>query len=528
MSPPPTLVTALLNPAPYDHEVVQPPQLLETHISWVILTGPYAYKIKKPVNFGFLDFSTLAKRQENCLAELRLNRRLAPQLYLEVVSWHGTPDNPTLRGTGPVIEYAVKMRQFDPQQQLDRLLVHHQLSTSHIDALASEIAHFHAACAVAPLASPYGDLHSTTLPVADNFAQIRHYLSAAADLATLTALEQWSDHFIATHAPLFEQRKQGGFIRECHGDLHLRNITLIEERPVIFDCIEFSDALRWIDTINDMAFLIMDLRVHQRGDLAQRFLNGYLEQTGDYAGIRLLPFYLVYRALVRCKIALIEREQQGNPAEAHTHHYRQYLRLAQQFITPVAPVLMVMHGLSGSGKSVVSQLIAQHSKTIRVRSDVERKRLYGAAPYERPTALQQKSLYASSASQRTYARLVELAEIVLTHGYHAIVDATFLKLEQRILFQQLAKRLGCEFIILHLDTPIPLLKQRLVARQQQNSDPSDATLAVLEQQLQQGEALTSSEKEHTITLNTAHASGLALLPESLHKTLCIALYIPDK
>ncbi|MBT8134529.1 MAG: phosphotransferase, partial [Gammaproteobacteria bacterium] len=267
----------------YDHPVSQL-DLIETHISWVILTGDFAYKIKKPVDFGFLDFSTLDKRYDCCQQELHLNRRLAPVIYLDIVNITGSSEEPHISASGEAFEYAIKMAQFPQSAQLDNMLAAGDLSAEHIDAFAQMAADFHQSIDVADRSVVYGDNDTVHQPVAENFIQIEEHIDTTAYSLALEHLRQWSQTEFKRLAKDISQRKDNGFIRECHGDMHLRNMIWLNDQPMAFDCIEFNAALRWIDVISEVAFLVMDLQDRQQYRLANRFLNSYLEITGDYAG----------------------------------------------------------------------------------------------------------------------------------------------------------------------------------------------------------------------------------------------------
>jgi len=318
------MLDALRNPRCYPHPVARI-DILETHISWVILTGSCAYKIKKPVNLGFLDFTTLASRRHYCDEEVRLNRRLAPDLYLETVAITGSPQRPVIGGSGPGIEYAVKMREFPQSALLDSALALGEVGTATIQALAHKIAAFHAA--LTPAAATADAAAAAALaPALDNFRRMLPLLDAPADIAVLQAVRDWTQREHQARSLQFAQRGPAGRVRECHGDLHLGNIALIDGAATPFDCIEFNPALRWMDVISEVAFPMMDLEAHGRRDLAYVFLDSYLEASGDYAGVAVLPFYLVYRAVVRAKIGLIRAGQQATagqrdprPAPASTH-----------------------------------------------------------------------------------------------------------------------------------------------------------------------------------------------------------------
>jgi aminoglycoside phosphotransferase family enzyme/predicted kinase len=487
----PPLIEALLNPALYE-----PPaeriELIETHISWVILTGPYAYKIKKPVNLGFLDFSALEKRHFYCEEELRLNRRLAPEIYLEVIAIGGTPQLPVL-GKEPAIEYAIRMRQFSQDALLDRVLARGELTPRHIDAIAREVARFHGRTAKAPAGSHFGNAQAVCAPVAENFRQIREHVAGG---AALEALEAWSEKEYAARSADFETRKAAGFVRECHGDLHLGNMALLGGEIVLFDCIEFSENLRWIDVMSEIAFLAMDLEDRGQTGLARRFLGTYLEQTGDYAGLKVLRFYLVYRAMVRAKVACIRAAQAGM-AQAERNKalaiYREYIELAGRFIRPAKPWLAITHGLSGSGKTTCAQAVVERLGAIRIRSDIERKRLFGLAPEARSGSGLDSGLYTPAAHANTYRRLEDLARMVAEAGYPAVVDAAFLKRAERDSFRNLAHSLGLPFAILDFQTNEVMLRERVALRQRASRDASEATLEVLERQIVSHEPLQADE-----------------------------------
>jgi aminoglycoside phosphotransferase family enzyme/predicted kinase len=491
-----TLVTALRN------VFREPVEVVETHISWVLLAGGYAYKIKKAVNLGFLDFSTLEKRRFYCAEELRLNRRLAPDLYLEVVPIAGSAAHPALNGPGPAIEYAVKMRRFPQSCLLDQVLLRGELPPETIDAIARSIADFHGRTAIADSESPFGTPERIHLPVAENFAQIRPRLRDKEGLIRLDELERWSEREYQARIDALAARKARGFVRECHGDLHLGNMALLDGEAIPFDCIEFSDNLRWIDVISEAAFLAMDLQDRGRPDLARRFLNAYLEQTGDYDGLEVLRYYLVYRALVRAKVAFIQ---------ARWARYRDYIELAAGFTRPLQPFLAITHGLSGSGKTTVTQSLLEVMNLFRVRSDVERKRLYGIKPDKRSGG----SIYSREANERTYRRLAEVARGIVQSGFPAIVDAAFLKRRERAAFHELAQESSVPFVILDVTAPENLLRERVEQRIQRGRDASEADIAVLENQLRNSEPLDDSELAVTIGVDTERAEGVQALAQCL-------------
>jgi aminoglycoside phosphotransferase family enzyme/predicted kinase len=467
---------------------------IETHISYVLLTGEFAYKIKKAVRFEFLDFSTLALRRFFCDEELRLNRRLAPSIYLDVIPITGTLDAPIVGGTGPAIEYAVKMRQFDQAGLLSRVIERDELTSAAVDALAGEVASFHAGTARATADLPYARPEDVLQLALDNFTAMRPSVRDARDRASLEQLHDWTGRESERCAPAFSARRRDGFVRECHGDLHLGNIALVDGRMTLFDCIEFSPSLRWSDVMSDVAFLVMDLRDRNRPDLAARFLNAYLETTGDYDGLEVLPFYIVYRALVRAKVACMRLAQ--TPADSAAQliaHYRTYLSLAVRETEIRRPAIVITHGVTGSGKTVRSQALVESIGAIRVRSDVERKRLFGLDAAARSESTVGAGLYTEDASRRTYARLASLARTIAAAGYPVVLDAAFLRRRQRDLLRDVARDLGVPFVIADCSAPEAVLRERVSRRLAERSDASEATLDVLEHQLASDEPLAPEE-----------------------------------
>lgn len=464
----PLMIDALLDPAHYPHPA-KTVRLLETHISWVLLAGRYVYKIKKPVDLGFLDFTELSKRRFYCQEEIRLNRRLAPTLYLDVVSIGGSLQQPVF-GAEPAFEYAVRMRRFSNAKLLDRLATQDRLTSQHIDHLAKTLVCFHEGLPPADPTSAYGTPEAIAAAAEHNFQNVAALLG---DTEALTDLQTASDLEYQRCLPLFEHRRLAGFIRECHGDLHLGNIVLLKDVPVAFDGIEFEPKLRWIDVMNDIAFLIMDLQYRGRADLAFRFLNGYLELSGDYHGLGVLRFYLGYRAMVRAKVTAIRASQGDAPV---MDECGRYLTLARDSLTKGKPALIITHGLPGCGKTTVSQVALERLRAIRIRSDIERKRLFGLAAHESSGGV----IYDPEATQQTYARLKNLARELLEAGYPVIVDAAFLKHEERRTFRALACEMDVPFAILSIQTEPALLRQRIQQRQRLGNDASEADLAVFE------------------------------------------------
>ena len=513
------LIAALQNPALYPHPV-EGFRVIETHISWVILTGPYAYKIKKPVDFGFLDFTELAARKHFCEEELRLNQRMAADLYLQVLPVTGSPQAPRIDGEGEPFEYLLKMREFPQSQLLADVQARGELSDAHIDAMAEQIASFHLNTPRVAVDHPLNDADAIVAPMRQNFEQIRPLLSEPDDLRQLDALEDWTETSITRLRPLLEQRCQQGFVRECHGDLHLGNATLIDGKVVLFDCIEFNEPFRLIDVASDAAFLAMDLEDRGLKCQARRFLNGWLEQTGDYAALDLLNLYKAYRALVRAKVSLFRlyQEQDAVQRKVILRQYRGYANLAESYSAIPSRFLAITHGVSAVGKSHVALRLVEALGAVRLRSDVERKRLHGSQPQAQQGQLD-TGIYSQQASDATYRHLHELATAALQAGFSVVIDAAYLKRAQRDAAWQVAEATGVPFLILDCQAPEAVIAQWLTQRQEEGVDPSDATMEVIHAQQASRESLGEVELTHSRRVDTQDAGSLDELVASIRQHL---------
>lgn len=509
----PPLIRALLNPGLYPGQVDRV-SLMQTHGAWVLLAGDSAYKIKKPVQLSFMDFSTLPRRQMACEAELRVNQRFAPpgigqSIYREVLPIVGTPELPRWGQPGTdeakAIEFAVHMHRFDEAGRLDHLCHKGQLQAKHMVQLAQRMAAIQGTAAAAPDAQPWGRPDTVHAAVHDNQAVLQHLLDGAHELSLLADSIGWSDAQWPQLALRLAERRHQGHVREGHGDLHLANLVLIDGEVVPFDAIEFDDALRWVDVASDLAFTWMDLQRMGQPGLAHVLLSEWMDASGDVCAPEVLPFFAVYLSLVRAKVAAIRRAQilQASAPELATctAEIWQYLTLAQHLARPEPPRLLITHGLSGCGKSrAAAQWLLQHtgSRALRLRSDVERKRLHGLAPLQASAPAQRAAFYGLQASEQTYDSLRERAEHLLRGGWTVLVDAAFLRRHERDAFADLARTLGCPFGILAPQATLEVLRERIVRRQASGQDPSEATLEVLERQLQWIEPLGEDEPRTTL------------------------------
>ena len=487
------LIASMNNPAAFGHPL-QYVKLIETHISWILLTGEYAYKIKKPVNFGFLDFSTLEKRYHYCREELRLNQRFSPQIYLDVVEIRGSKYEPRIGGSGEIIEYAVKMVEFPQQCLLSNYATNHELSTEIINAIADRISALHAYSERADADSDFGSGTQAARWSEENLTHIASAIPAAYLPNSYFELKRW----YREHPRLLEtidDRKANGFVRECHGDLHLANMALIHDSITLFDCIEFNPELRWIDTISEVAFVAMDLRARGYAEYCWRFLNRYFEQSGDYAGVGLLRYYFVYRALVRAKVEALRVDQvacDNNTYREHMAPAISYIELAARWAGSHRAGLIIMHGLSGSGKSTVAAQLSTALGALQIRSDVERKRLFELGPTDNSGSELDQGIYTSEATAATYRRLYEIASQVIAADFTVIVDATLLKESQRQPLLELESVHPCRRLIIECEVPEVELRRRIGNRQ---NDASEANLQVLSHQLQVREPLSARERD---------------------------------
>lgn len=494
-----------------------PVTVLETHISAVLLTAQRAYKLKKPVDLGFLDFTQLRQRRHFCREELRLNRRLAPDTYLAVLPITGSVTAPRLGGTGRAIDYAVEMRRFPQEALFDHLLADGRLEGMHVDALAECIAHFHQCLPPAPADSPYGRPGDLLQAARDNLTALRAD-AGPRSRARLDWLATWTEAEFRRRRALLVRRRIDGQVRECHGDLHLGNIVWLDGRPVPFDGIEFDPALRWQDVQGELAFLTMDLTRRGRPDLAHRVRDRYLQRTGDYSGTPLVDYFEVYRALVRAKVARLRAAGATAPG-ARFQALRECvgcLRLAETLTRPRRPWLAITHGLAGSGKTHYADWLALRLPLIRLRSDVERKRLLGLAAAARTASGIDQGAYRAEVTVATYRHLARLARRLLAAGWPVLVDASFLIAGERQRFARLAASLGVPFHILACGAPPDELRQRVERRTAQADDASEASRAVLDVQTARYRPLAPDEQTLAITIDTTR-------PYSVPACLCAGL-----
>jgi aminoglycoside phosphotransferase family enzyme/predicted kinase len=489
-------------------------ELIETHISWVLLTGEFAYKLKKPVRFSFLDFSTLDQREHFCKEELRCNRAFAPALYIDVVGVYQHADNTIKMGSQPAgedtpLEWAVQMHQFDQAAQLDRLLEGSAVTTDMLATFGGELAELHAA--LPQLTAAASEVEQRIFePADDNFAEIETTGLHAKHKSLLRRTNELSNSLGRRLLALLEDRMQNGSIRECHGDLHLSNLALIDGKVTAFDCLEFNPNLRWIDTMNDVAFLFMDCHERNRADLAYAFLDGYLDASGDYRGAELLGYFAAYRSVVRAKVAALRWEQE-HAADAE-ERFIAHVTWARQWLERPRGTLLLMCGLSGAGKSFVAERLLSLLPAIRLRSDVARKAVAGLAPLARTDSPIGGGLYAPDRTDTVFAHIAQLTKTLLCGGESVIIDATFIERARRDEFMSLAEQLDLKAFIVYCHAPVEILRERIKARSSKREDASEATLDVLDMQLEKFEPPGAPERVIQLaTGNTLSSDALRSL-----------------
>jgi aminoglycoside phosphotransferase family enzyme/predicted kinase len=508
--PPPTLPPALaglLRPQAYSHPVRRI-EVLETHISRILLTGQFAYKIKRPVSFPFADLRSLERRRELCFEEVRLNSRFAPGLYLGVCPITLEAGQARIGGDGEPIEYAVRMRQFARADELDRLLAREAVRPEELRAFAHWLASTHAQLAAATAAQPWGEPDRVAAAVLDNLRETRAAAPAALE-GLLRGIERALGEALEANRAVMAARKAACRIRECHGDLHTRNIVRRDGRLIPFDCLEFSEALRWIDVADEIAFLRADLAAEHRPLHAHAFLDGYLEASGDYQACRLLRLYGAHRMLVRGKVTALAMADAAAPGAAGRGALEaraaSHVREAARLLTPPPPRLVLMSGFAGAGKTWLGQRLAPALDAPQLRSDRERKRLAGLGERDRSGSAPGEALYSRERTEAVYGRLEECAAHCLAGNLSVLVDASFLRRGERVRFARLGAAFAVPVTLVRCTASAQVLRERLGRRAALRSDASEAGLEVLRWQERRAEPIEASEGLTVIEADTTRA-----------------------
>ena len=485
----------------YPHAVAENIQIIQTHAALIFLTGDYAYKVKKSVDFGFLDYSTLDKRKYFIEAELILNKKITPELYLEIATITSDNHKLTLNGTGNVVEYALKMRQFPQKNLFSNLLKAGKLSYSLLTKLGKIVAEFHSNADTNDRISNFGTADKIKAAFTENYQQSIKYIGIVQTEEQFAATKTYTDTFFHKRQDLFHKRCDLHKIKECHGDLHLKNICLWQNEIQLFDRIEFNESFRFIDTMYDVAFTVMDLEAREKPEFANAFLNSYLEYSGDWEGLLVLPLYLSRQAYVRAKVnsfLLDDPQIDETEREKAKKIAKEYYRQAYRYTQNKSGSLIVMCGLSGSGKSTAAKSIARSKGAIQIRSDAVRKHLAGIDLDRSGT----DSIYTLEMTQKTYNRLLELGIMLAKEGYTVILDAKYDRLHLRQPIIARAKSESIPLKIVRCVAPISVLCDRLNQRQ---SDISDAKANLIESQKINAEDLTTAELKYVTTIDTSQA-----------------------
>jgi len=513
----PDAIAGLLRPEAYPH-AADTVELLETHISWVLLAGDYAYKIKRPVSYSFIDLTSLDRRRFFCEEELRLNRRFAPELYLEVCRVVACAGSVTMQGGAAEAEgtreYAVKMHRFAAAEELDRLIGAHGIEPHELESFGRALAQIHARLPVAPPESKWGRPADIQAQLIGNLLECAQAAAVFGTSQDILALQGPLQERLPASAVWMMARRANGRVRECHGDLHCRNLVRIRGRLIAFDCLEYEPAFRWIDVADEIAFLSSDLKARGQPLHAQAFRGGYLAENGDYHACRVLELYEAHRALVRAKIAAISAMPNEDESRRHAlrREHGRLVEVAAHALVAKAPRLVLMSGLSGSGKTWLARQLAERLSAVHIRSDVERKRRAGLHELASSHARLGEGIYSGVASAEVYEGLARAAEDVLSGGISVIIDATFLRRAQRTRFVELAETSGVPLRLIECEAPEPVLRARILERSRAQRDASEADLKVLDWQLAHLEALSPEEQIEAIRVDTAR-------PDSLGRTL---------
>ena len=499
----PPLIRALLRPSAYPHPVDRV-QLLQTHISYVLLAGEHVYKVKKPVDFGFLDFSTLAKRGHYCRQEVVLNSRLCPDTYLGVARIRERDGRITVDGAGKVIEYAMHMRRLPAERMMDRLLAEGAVTPEMAERVADRLAEFHRASEASRRIAEYGDW-AIRYAWEENFRQWAPYIGQTITLEQDRILRAFGQAFFARRRELLGRRVEGLRIRDCHGDLRSDAVCFVDGL-CIFDCIEFNRRLRYTDVAGDVGFLAMDLDYRGRPDLARAFVDRYVGASGDADLREIIDFYKCYRACVRAKVEgfrLSQAEVAPSQRRAALRAARRYFQLACRYAASLPPPLLVITcGLTATGKSTLAHRLAELTGFNVVSSDAVRKELAGLAPWQHRFEPFRRGIYSPEFTDRTYETLLEAARRFLSEGRFVIVDASFVRRRYRQWARRLAREMGAQFACLEVRASHAAVRRRLARRLREGGDPSDARWEIYMAQKRTFQAPSEVPTEQHVVVNT--------------------------
>ena len=509
----PPLVQALLDPEAYP-EGNSPVELIETHVSYVFLVGDHVYKVKKPVDYGFLDFTTLAKRRHFCEQEVRLNRRTSPEVYLGVEEIREEGGRYALKGPGLTVECAVKMRRLPRERSLDNLLRQGRVSSDDVERIAAKIARFHHSAERGPEVTAFGDLDAVRQNVEENIAQTRRFVGSVLSMDDYDELAAYSRAFMESNRAIFQQRAEEGRIRDCHGDLHTAHVFLLpspedghSDGISIIDCIEFNERFRCSDVAEEIAFLAMDLDYHGRRDLSRLFVEAYSLESGDPGVGELMDFFKSYRACVRGKVTSFKLDDPDLPQAARrdaSESARVYFRLARSYVPALPrPAVVLFAGVTGTGKSTAAVDLARRWSMAYISSDVTRKSLAGIDLREHRYEPFMEGIYSSGSSELTYRAMREQAGEHLLQGESVVLDGTFRRAEERVRMVELAREIGAEAWIVECRLPEAEARRRLERRAERGDSVSDGRWSLFRQLLAQWDQVKEVPRERHLMLDTS-------------------------
>lgn len=494
------LVEALLQPESYPHKP-QKIEFTQTQMSFIFLTGDYVFKVKKPVNLGYLDYTTLEKRRFFCNQELELNRRLSPDVYLEVVSIVTNGGRISLVGEGKVIEYAVKMKQLPRERTMDNLLLKGQVTTEMMVTVAQKLAAFHENAETNPSISAFGKLDAVMVNIIENFTQTEQYIGTTISREKYQRINAYNETFTRANKALFQKRIDQGRIKDCHGDLHAAHVCFANG-IYIYDCIEFNDRFRYCDVASEVAFLAMDLDRYQRADLSRAFINAYVQFSKDEELRQLLNFYKCYRAYVRGKVESFKLDDPFiSDKEAALSAARGYFDLAYRY-TRAKPLLLIISGLVGTGKSTIAQALSQSLGFTVISSDVTRKTLAGITPTEHRFEDFTGGIYSPDFSRKTYDEMFAQGRAALSQGQSVILDASFKKKEARATARRLADEANADFLVIECTLDAATIKKRLEQRLKETST-SDGRWEIYQSQKQDFDKIMEFPPQNHIIVDTS-------------------------
>lgn len=501
----PRLVTAMSRPDFYPHRP-ESVELIQTHISFVFITGDLVYKVKKAVDFGFLDFTTLEKRRENCLKEVTLNRRLAPEAYLGVEEISESDDGSLVLGPGrKVVEYAVKMIKLPEDRMLVNLLPQKKIEPQQMDAIARKVSAFHSQAETGGDIDSFGSVEIIKKNHDENFAQTESFIGLTTVREQYNFIRAYIYKFLQSQKELLDKRVKGRHIRDCHGDLHAEHVCMADS-IVIYDCIEFNDRFRYSDTAADVAFLAMDLDFRGYPEFSREFVKAYLAYSGDSDLMQLLPFYQCYYAYVRAKVigfrlndpAISAAEKKSAKLTA-----RKYFNLAGKYAAiPPGPLLIITTGLMGSGKSVLARNLGAILDARVIRTDVLRKELLNIKPEERRLEKFGEGIYSEEMTSLTYEKAFEMARSILASGSSVIIDASFKRNKARLGAARIAEETGAGFFAFQCECASSVVKERLERRMKTSRDASDGRWELFELQKKDYEQVSGLPRGAHIHVDT--------------------------